>query len=311
MKNTLAAIDIGTNSFHLIVVRYFSDGRIKLLDNKRVFLRLGSGKKDNKSYITESDFEKAISAIRDFMRIISGYDANVRAVATSAVREAVNNTDFVERIFSETGLSVEIIDGKTEADLIFKGMKNAIPVRNKSVIGIDIGGGSTEFIYAVNEQIQFSESINIGAVRLSKMFFPDYLITDKSVDECRNYIVHKINESIKYDKNIELDFAIGSSGTVDTICLIKQFQQKNSKTGSLNGYEFTADEFESIYMYIMGLKTPGERMLVPGIEARRADIIPSGLIILSQAFRIFNIKKMVLSEFALREGVIYDMVNKL
>jgi len=311
LKNTLAAIDIGTNSFHLIVVRYFSDGRIKLLDNKRVFLRLGSGKRDNKSYITESDFEKAISAIRDFMRIISGYDANVRAVATSAVREAVNNTDFVERIFSETGLSVEIIDGKTEADLIFKGMKNAIPVRNKSVIGIDIGGGSTEFIYAVNEQIQFSESINIGAVRLSKMFFPDYLITDKSVDECRNYIVHKINELIKYDKNIELDFAIGSSGTVDTICLIKQFQQKNSKTGSLNGYEFTADEFESIYMYIMGLKTPGERMLVPGIEARRADIIPSGLIILSQAFRIFNIKKMVLSEFALREGVIYDMVNKL
>lgn len=311
MKNTLAAIDIGTNSFHLIVVRYFSDGRIKLLDNKRVFLRLGSGKKDNKSYITESDFEKAISAIRDFMRIISGYDAYVRAVATSAVREAVNNMDFVERIFSETGLSVEIIDGKTEADLIFKGMKNAIPVRNKSVIGIDIGGGSTEFIYAVNEQIQFSESINIGAVRLSKMFFPDYLITDKSVDECRNYIVHKINESIKYDKNIELDFAIGSSGTVDTICLIKQYQQKNSKTGSLNGYEFTADEFESIYMYIMGLKTPGERMLVPGIEARRADIIPSGLIILSQAFRIFNIKKMVLSEFALREGVIYDMVNKL
>ena len=104
MKNTLAAIDIGTNSFHLIVVRYFSDGRIKLLDNKRVFLRLGSGKKDNKSYITESDFEKAISAIRDFMRIISGYDANVRAVATSAVREAVNNTDLLKGYFLKPDL---------------------------------------------------------------------------------------------------------------------------------------------------------------------------------------------------------------
>lgn len=310
-SKTFAAIDIGTNSFHLIVAEFLGNGEIKFLNNQRVFLRLASGEKNNKPFISEEDFEKAISALGNFTNIITKYKAKVRAVATSAVREAANNDEFVKRVQLETGINVEIIDGKTEANLIFMGMKNAIPIKDKYVIGIDIGGGSTEFIYAVDEKIQFAESVNIGAVRLSKMFFPDYIITDKSVEECENYVSKLINETITYKKNLNLDFAIGSSGTVDTICLIKQYALKGSATNRLNGYEFSLDEFDKIYYQIMDLKTSEERMKIPGIETKRADVIPAGLIILKQAFKIFNIKNMALSEFALREGVIYDMIDKI
>lgn len=309
LNKRIAAIDIGTNSFHLIVVDVKENGKIKFLDRERVFLRLGSELKDGKNFISEKDFIQAITAIKKFSEIINYYKAEIRAVATSAVREAVNNLDFVKRVLQETGISVEIIDGKTEASLIFTGMKNSIPIKNKSVIGIDIGGGSTEFIHAVNEKIEFAESVKIGAVRLSKMFFPDFIITDKAIKNCEEYVADKILSNKNIIKNIDLDFAIGSSGTVDTICLVKEYQQKGKVSKELNGYEFYHSEFDEIYNLIMNMKTSNERMSIPGIEEKRADVIPAGLIILKQAFQIFNIKKMVLSEFALREGVVFEMIK--
>jgi exopolyphosphatase/guanosine-5'-triphosphate,3'-diphosphate pyrophosphatase len=306
----IAAIDIGTNSFHLIVVEVSKSGKVKYLDKERVFLRLGSEIKDGKSFIYENDLTIAISTLKIFSKILNYYKAEVRAVATSAVREAENNMEFVNRVFKETGIVVEIIDGKSEANLIFTGMKNALPIGDKSVLGIDIGGGSTEFIYAVNGFTKFAESVRIGAVRLSKMFFPDFIITDKAVKNCEEYVYDQILSNKNILKDIKLDYAIGSSGTVDTICLVKEYQIKGKVAKELNGYEFHQTEFGEIYNLIMNLKTSGERMSIPGIEEKRADVIPAGLIILRQAFKIFNINKMVLSEFALREGVVFDMIEQ-
>jgi exopolyphosphatase/guanosine-5'-triphosphate,3'-diphosphate pyrophosphatase len=189
-------------------------------------------------------------------------------------------------------------------------MKNALPINNKSVLGIDIGGGSTEFIYGVDGSPVFVESIKIGAVRLSKKFFPDFIITDSALRQCSEYVEQQIKANNKIQSNIKIDFAVGSSGTVDTICLIKQFQETADIKPRLNGYTFDKSEFDEIYSFVMNLKYPDERMRVPGIESKRADIIPAGLIILKKAFELFNIKKMILSEYALREGVVYDLINK-
>jgi len=305
----IAAIDIGTNSFHLIVVEVKENGKVKFLDRKRVFLRLGTGIKAGKSFISENDYYLAINALKKFASIVKYHNAQVRAVATSAVREASNNSEFVNRVLQETGITVEIIDGKTEANLIFTGMKNALPIKDKSVLGIDIGGGSTEFIYAVDGKTQFTESVKVGAVRLSKIFFPDFIINDDSVKKCEEYVAGQILSNKNILKDNKLDFTIGSSGTVDTICLVKEHQKKVKVTKELNGYEFYKTEFDEVYNLIMNLKSSEERMRIPGIEAKRADVIPAGLIILKQVFKIFNIKKMVLSEFALREGVVFDLIE--
>ena len=306
----IAAIDIGTNSFHLIVVEVKENGKVKFLDRKRVFLRLGTGIKAGKSFISENDYYLAINALKKFASIVKYHNAQVRAVATSAVREASNNSEFVNRVLQETGITVEIIDGKTEANLIFTGMKNALPIKDKSVLGIDIGGGSTEFIYAVDGKTQFTESVKVGAVRLSKIFFPDFIINDDSVKKCEEYVAGQILSNKNILKDIVLDFAIGSSGTIDTICLVKEYQQKGKVPKELNGYEFYKTEFDEVYNLIMNLKSSDERMRIPGIESKRADVIPAGLIILKQAFKIFNIKKLVLSEFALREGIVFDLIEQ-
>ena len=308
-KDRFAAIDIGTNSFHLIIVEVREGGKLKLLDREREFLRLGSELGEDLSFISEKEIIKAISVLRNFSKLAKYHKANIRAVSTSAVREAKNKHKFINAVFEQTGIKVETIEGTEEAKLIFLGMKNALPINDKSVLGIDIGGGSTEFIYGVNGSPVFAESVKIGAVRLSKKFFPDFIITDSALKQCSDYVEQQIKMNSKIQTNIKIDFAVGSSGTVDTICLIKQFQKGADIKPRLNGYTFDKSEFDEIYSFVMNIKNPDERMKVPGIESKRADIIPAGLIILKKAFELFNIKKMVLSEYALREGVVYDLIN--
>jgi len=309
-QKRIAAIDIGTNSFHLIIFEVKENGSLKLLDKEREFLRLGSEYGEDLSFISDNEKAKAIAVLKNFSKLALSNRANIRAVSTSAVREAKNKNQFIKEIFEETGIKVEPIEGTEEANLIFLGMKNALEINDKSILGIDIGGGSTEFIYGVNGSPVFAESVKVGAVRLSKKFFPDFIITESSVKDCSSYVEELIKSNIKIQTNIKIDFAVGSSGTVDTICLIKQSQKEAKIESRLNGYAFSKSELEEIYSFVMNLKNPSERMSVPGIEAKRADIIPAGFIILKKVFEIFNIEKMVLSEYALREGVVFDFIKQ-
>lgn len=308
-NNRIAAIDIGTNSFHLIIAELSKNKKIKLLDRERIFLRIGNDKQNGLSYISSQDTVKATNVLLNFKHLAEVHKAKISAVATSAVREASNNKDFVKTIFKQTGIKIDIIDGRTEAKLIFLGMKNALPLENSSVLGIDIGGGSTEFIYGLNNKLKYAESVKVGAVRLSNLFFPKYRITRTSVTNCENYVEDLIRKQIDLKVFSNLDFAVGSSGTVDTICLVKSNQTDGIVRKKLNGYEFTKDDFENIYDLIMNLKTPEDRSLVPGLESKRADIIPAGLIILKKIFQLFQLNKMVLSEYALREGVVFKAMS--
>lgn len=305
----IAAIDIGTNSFHLIIAELSKNKKIKLLDRARVFLRIGNIKKDGVNIISSQDIDAAVNVLINFKQMAELYKAKISAVATSAVRESSNNKEFVKIIFEQTGIKINIIDGRTEAKLIFLGMKNALDLDGSKVLGIDIGGGSTEFIYAVDNKVKYAESLKIGAVRLSNIFFPKYIISKSSISDCENYVEDLIRKQIELTSISKIDFAVGSSGTVDTICLIKSNQTEGSERKKLNGYEFSYDDFENIYDILMNLKSPEERMLVPGLEAKRADIIPAGLIILKKIFQVFNINKMVLSEYALREGVVFKAMK--
>ncbi len=308
-NNRIAAIDIGTNSFHLIIAELSKNKKIKLLDRERVFLRIGNDKQNGLSYISSQDTVKATNVLLNFKHLAEVHKAKISAVATSAVREASNNKDFVKTIFKQTSIKIDIIDGRTEAKLIFLGMKNALPLENSRILGIDIGGGSTEFIYGLNNKLKYAESVKVGAVRLSNLFFPKYRIARTSVTNCENYVEDLIRKQIDLKVFRNLDFAVGSSGTVDTICLVKSNQTDGIVRKKLNGYEFTKDDFENIYDLIMNLKTPEDRSLVPGLESKRADIIPAGLIILKKIFQLFQLNKMVLSEYALREGVVFKAMS--
>ncbi|MCU0413767.1 MAG: hypothetical protein MUE91_05085, partial [Ignavibacteriaceae bacterium] len=146
MNKCIAAVDMGTNSFHLIIVQVKSDGSFKVIDREREVIRLGSHKGKEFTWISEGEMEKAIDVLKDFGKIAQFYKAELRAIATSAIREAKNKSEFIDRMFEETGINVEAVDGKTEAELIYLGVQHALDVDDKRILCVDIGGGSTEFL---------------------------------------------------------------------------------------------------------------------------------------------------------------------
>lgn len=305
-----AAIDIGTNSFHLIIVKVEENGALTILDREKEVIRLGSQKGNELSHISEEEIDKGLSILKSFKKLADVYNAKVHAVATSAVREAENKKDFLDKVLIETGIKIEVINGRKEAEYIYRGVRKALHYKNKKLLCFDIGGGSTEYILGFNDKIIYGESIKIGAVRLSKKFFPDFMLNEDAIEKCKQYIEHEVKSNKEINFNESFDYAVGASGTILAIAGIINFNRNEKKLKSLNGFIFSKEELREVTNKILEKKTPGERINIEGMEYKRADIIPAGLLILQKSFEIFNIKEMIISEYALREGVVLSMLEK-
>lgn len=306
----LSAIDMGTNSFRLIVARVDENGTFKIINKEKELIRLASHKGKGLREITGDEINVAIKALKKFKKISTFYDAPVRAVATSAVREAKNRHEFIERVKEKTGIEVEVIDGHHEAKLIFMGVQYALPIKDKRAVCFDIGGGSTEFIYAEKGSPVYAESIKVGAVRLTKRFFPDFIIDKKSIEMCDAYV----EEHIRINKNIntseKFDIAVGSSGTILAAASMIYYMKNRKEKRVLNGLSFTREKFLEAADCVLSKKTLEERLKIKGLEKKRADIMPAGLIILRKIFQLYNIRQMTVSENALRSGLIIEMLKR-
>ena len=304
-----AAVDMGTNSFHLIIVKIKKDGSFRIVDREREIIRLASHKGQGLSLITKEETAQAIRTLKSFKELALFYKAEMRAVATSAVREAHNKAGFIKAVYNATGIKVEAIEGREEAKLIFKGAKKALELNNKKAFCMDIGGGSTEFILGNNGEPEFAESIKIGAVRLSRMFFPDYVINENAVRNCEEYITDQIRSNVNLKFNKRFDIAVGSSGTIVAAASLIYYLRHQRPKKSPNGFTFSKEELNSVTEEVFRRKTKEERLAIKGMEVKRADIIPAGLIILNKAFEIFKLKALTISEYALREGIILEMIE--
>ncbi len=305
-----AAVDMGTNSFHMIIASLRKDGSIKIIDREKQVIRLGSHKGVELSFISDEETELAIDVLSKFKRLADSYGAKFRAVATSAVREAQNRMEFIDKVKQAAGITVEVIKGRDEAALIYLGAQKALNLGDRNVLCIDIGGGSTELINVDKTEVIFAESIKIGAVRLSKHFFPGYKLDSEKINNCSRFIEDLLGESVgKYSK-LNFDLVVGTSGTIEALAsmILKRKNPKLPK--SLNSLSFTTEELKEISDIILSADTKDKRREIPGMEEKRADIIPAGLLILNSIFGLFNIKKMKISGFALREGIILDMLEK-
>ncbi len=305
----LAAVDMGTNSFHLIVVKVRKDGTFKIIDRERKIIRLGSHRSDGTTIISDEETEQAVKILAGFKKLADFYEAPMKAIATSAVREAMNKDEFVKSATEKTGVNIQVVSGNEEALLIFEGAKAVSDVHDKKSLCIDIGGGSTEFILAHYGKPVFAESVKVGAVRLSKKFFPDFVITDSALKACEEYVEEKIraNNNLKFEDKI--DIAVGASGTMQAAAAMIFFLRHQKPKKSLGGFTFYYDELKNISKKVFGCRTTKERLKIEGMESKRADIIPAGLIILNKAFEIFHLHSITISEYALREGIILDMMK--
>jgi exopolyphosphatase / guanosine-5'-triphosphate,3'-diphosphate pyrophosphatase len=271
-----AVIDIGTNSFHLIIAEITNDGKINTIHRERMVMRLGTEGKDILKNISPDEMKRSVKIINEFKKSGEFYKADIYAVATSAVRESDNKDQFVETVRCETGIDIKVIDGREEASYIYSGVHNALKLMDKKVLCVDIGGGSTEVIIGKNGKSDFIQSYKLGAVRLTKMFFKEYILTETSIKECSDYIYKVLSDSELSEFTSGYDTSVGASGTILTAASVIAAEKYGYIPENLNGFVFTAEELKQASKAILGAHAFEERTAIKGIDTSRAEIIPAG-----------------------------------
>ncbi|MEJ7801049.1 MAG: Ppx/GppA phosphatase family protein, partial [Ilumatobacter sp.] len=310
-----AAIDIGTNSFHLVVARLADHGGFEMLTSEKDMVRLGSGGGDMKRLAPDA-IDRGIASLARMKAVAGSFgEVEIAAVATSAVREATNRRVFIERARDEVGIDVEVISGFEEARLIYLGVLQALPVFDKRVLAIDIGGGSTEFCVGKGDQIIEARSMKLGAIRLTERFFAGITdddhqggVKNKAVKECRKYVRSALAPVVHEFGGHQPEVTVGSSGTASTLAAMA-LANRAEKPRHLNGTSFSAAELGGLVDELTR-RTTEERLELSGLDAKRVDIIVAGAILLDEIFRAFSIEEMTISDYALREGVLFDRFGR-
>jgi exopolyphosphatase/guanosine-5'-triphosphate,3'-diphosphate pyrophosphatase len=309
-ERPLAALDIGTNSFHLVVARPAVDGRFETLTREREVVRLGHGGGDMKQLSPEA-IDRGIACLRRMRHIADSFDATLRAVATSAVREAVNALAFLERARDEAGIEIEVISGAEEARLIHLGVLQAVPVFEQRMLLVDIGGGSTEVVIGERGETLAARSFKLGAVRLTDRFFPGGRVDPKAIAPFRQYVRGILSHFQHEVDELGFEVAVASSGTAESVARMTHAATGAEPLRTYNCYEFTTPELAGVVGELLGRRTPSARTKVPGLEAGRADIAPAGALILETVATTFGVERITFSEAALRDGVLVDTVGRI
>ena len=307
MPDTLAAVDIGTNSVHLVVARVDED-RIEVVDREREMVRLGSSASDMKR-LSPAAINRGIEALVRFRQVAAIHGATLRAVATSAVREAENRAVFIDRA-REEGIDVEVISGFEEARLIHLGVLQAVPVFDRRVAVCDIGGGSTEVIVGSQGDIVTARSLKLGAIRLTRRYFAKTKLTATAVDACRRDVRAALAPVARELERTGFDVLVGSSGTIGSVCQMVAAREAARNDGTvprtLNNMTITRDDIDGVVRRLAKAATVKERARTPGLDPRRADIILAGAVILEQVVHAIGADELTFSDYALREGVLLD-----
>ncbi|MCR9144935.1 MAG: Ppx/GppA family phosphatase [bacterium] len=325
----LAAIDLGTNSFHLVVVRVLENGKIEIIADEKEAVRLGSGGGDL-GLIAEDAMQRGLATLDRFVKIARSHDARIRAVATSAVREARNKKNFLNLVRKKLGLDIEVIQGTEEARLIYLGILQALPLYEKKILIVDIGGGSTEILIGTAGQPNYAVSRKLGAIRLKDRFFADEPLKPADVEKCRNMIRVDLSGVVEDLHEIGFEIAVGSSGTAETLATMAthlasdseseaqtaadedeaQGSALNSNGSDLADVRLTRAGLDRVVEKIVSVPTHHRRAKLSGLDEKRADIIVGGAILLQEIFDLLNIQEMLISPYALREGVVADTVAR-
>jgi exopolyphosphatase/guanosine-5'-triphosphate,3'-diphosphate pyrophosphatase len=305
-----AAIDIGTNSIHLVIARVGRPGGFEILTREKESVRLGHGSGDMDRLDADA-IDRGIATLTRFRRLADSFGATIRAVATSAVREASNRDEFLRRARTEAGIEVEVISGVEEARLIHLGVLQAVPVYDRQHLTVDIGGGSTEFVVAKGQEVRVARSVKLGAIRLTDRFFPDGTARSRQVRECRAYIDAYLAPLAHEVEPWGFDVAVGSSGTINSIAAMVEHRRGRDASRGVNNVAFSRAELADVVRALVDARTPEIRLAtVPGLDARRSDIIVGGAILLEEIFDRLGISSMITSEYALREGALLDTTDE-
>ena len=309
-EHILAAIDVGTNSVHMVVVRvepYLPSFSIIAAEKETV--RLGE-RCPQTGELTPEAMQRATDALRRFKTRAESLRAeSILAVATSATREAPNGRDFLKAIHNTLGLHIDLISGTEEARRIYLGVLSAMEFQELPHVVIDIGGGSTELILGEGHEPRCLNSTKLGGVRLSREFVTTDPMSDEEFLTLKTYIrgmlERSVEEVLAHLKPGETPKLVGTSGTIETLAMLHASHHLGTIPDRLHGYQISLNDLQNLIEMMRPLNVK-ERSEMPGMSERRSEIIVPGALILQEAMILLKQETLTVCQRALREGVIVD-----
>ncbi len=310
MSHVFAAIDIGTNSIRLAVVRVEEDKRLTTLAVHREVVRLGEGEFET-NHMTPTAIARGALVCSKFADVARGFGANeIVAFATSAVREAENREDFIDQVRREAQIEVRVISGVEEARLIWLGVSSGIDLGERRAVLIDIGGGSTEAIVGNSAGYLMLDSMRLGAVRLTERFLEDGgPVSPERYEKIKKHVLGVASVVIRRVRQEGFELALGSAGTINALAEIVARRNGEPSVGSQRNYSFRFADLKDTVQMLCPM-TLEERRAVPGMDANRAEIIVGGAVIVLTLMEAFGADRMTVSDRGLRDGILLDHLLK-
>lgn len=302
----VCVIDLGTNSFHTIIVDVFPNGSFEIIDRLKELVRLGE-RGLSQHRLTEGAMRRSVRSIKRIKMLAEGWGATeYLAFATSAIREAQNGGDLMERIREETGILVRAIDGILEAQLIYQGIRRALDMRRPTLM-VDIGGGSTEFIIGTSDEVYFATSLKLGAARMSAEFITSDPVNAEEFRVLREHYRKALEPVFEAAREHGVTEIVGSSGTFENIAQVCA-DVYGEADRSIFLQSFQQEDLRAITKKIM-TSTREERKRTRGIDQKRVDQIVAGAMLIDVLTKDLHVEQVRVSSHALREGMVVYFIR--
>jgi exopolyphosphatase/guanosine-5'-triphosphate,3'-diphosphate pyrophosphatase len=304
----IAVIDLGTNTFHLLVAEVTADGT-EIVHKEKQSVKIGEDGISH-GFIAPPAQERAIRTLQGFKeKIINLEVEQVHATATSAFRNASNGVLLAQDIFHHTGIKIEIIEGNREAQLIYQGVKQAVALDVSDSLIIDIGGGSVEFIICDPVEAKWIYSFEIGAQRLMDKFHHTDPINPEEIRQLEHYLDDTLSPLATALDQFQVTTLVGASGTFDTLSQIYMAQEGLAKPATPE-QPLSIDGFQRIHQDIIQ-KNRVDRMKIPGMIEMRVDMIVVASSLINYLLRRFGLEQIRVSSYALKEGVLAEVQKSI
>lgn len=305
----IAAFDLGSNSFHLLVVDAQPDGSFVALGREKEMLRLGDVV-SREGRVPPAAAARAIDTVRRFKAIADSAGAEeIAACATAAIREAENGGELVDRIYAETGVRVRLLSGREEARLVFQAVRASVVIDPGPALGLDLGGGSLEVTVGGQTGMLRAASVELGVARLTAELVRHDPPSANDVRRLRERVTAVLAPVADEMATLHPAMAVGTSGTICDLARMAATRRTGAVPASLNQLTVRREDLLGVQDDI--LTTPASRRArMPGLDPRRADQIPAGSMVLTTAMELFGFNQLTVSEWALREGIVLDLISR-
>ncbi len=303
MKKRIAVIDLGTNTFHILVKDLFEDGSDEIVYRFKTFVKLAEKGIET---IHPGSYQRGLDTLKKYSEKITELKVDeVYAIGTAALRTASNGAEFIKDVKEQTGIEAKLISGADEAELITRGVRSSVPFSEKTYLIMDIGGGSIEFIFANNTEIFWLKSFPIGAAVLKNRFHITDPITFKEIDTLKAFIKETLQEVFEQGAKLKPTALVGASGTFDTLIDLYFYPLSRVRGDESTYHPISSCLFYDLIETVL-IKNHAQRVAMPGMPEQRSDMIVGACILIDVVMSELRLKSIIQTDYAMKEGIFWS-----